>query len=130
MKKSEYFVNDIPFCLSKGFFVCMVPVYLDIETSNNHAEDPKDLITWVSSIQVEFNGHYYLLRTPEELIEFYKVLYKGLQLMPKDNEKFPKKVLTFIHNASYDLSYLIPYFREFLPDYGNTDGLIEGPNKF
>lgn len=130
MKKTEYFINDIPFCLSKGFFVCMVPVYLDIETSNNHAEDPKDLITWVCSIQVEFNGHYYLLRTPEELIEFYKVLYKGLQLMPKDNEKFPKKVLTFIHNASYDLSYLIPYFREFLPNYGNNDGLIEGPNKF
>ena len=130
MRKTEYFVNDIPFCLNKGFFYCMVPVYLDIETSNNHAEDPKDLITWVSSIQVEFNGHYYLLRMPEELVEFYKVLYNGLQLMPKDNEKFPKKVLTFIHNASYDLSYLIPYFREFLPDYGTTDGLIEGPNKF
>lgn len=130
MNRTEYLINDIPFCLSKGYFVCMVPVYLDIETSNNHATDPKELVTWISSIQVEFNGHYFLLRTPEELIEFYKTLYEGLKLYPKESDRFKKKVLTFIHNSSYDLSYLVPYFKEYLPHYEGDNSLIEGPNKF
>ena len=102
----SFMINNIPFTISKGFIVCLVPIHLDVETSNNHAEDPRDLITWISSIQVEFNGYYYLLRTPEQLIEFYKVIYKNLQMEPKDGDKLPKKVITFIHNSSYDLSYL------------------------
>lgn len=130
MTKS-FMINNIPFTISKGFIVCLVPIHLDIETSNNHADDPKDLITWVSSIQVEFNGFYYLLRTPEQLIEFYKVIYKNLQMEAREGDKLPKKVITFIHNSSYDLSYLVPYFSEYLPHHKNDNqGLIESPNKF
>lgn len=128
--KKIFTVKGVPFTASKNRFVCLEPVYLDIETSNNHAEEPQDLITWISSIQVLFNDHYYLLRTPEELMEFYKYIYKELSLEPKEG-KLLRKVITYIHHASYDLSYLVPYFMEYLPHFDNEgQGLIEGPNKF
>ena len=72
----------IEFAFAKGAIYCMEAVFLDIETSNNHAEDPKDLRTWISSIQVLFNGKYYLFRYPEELIKWFEGLYKKLKLYP------------------------------------------------
>ena len=126
MKSFKY--AGIDFGFNKGRIYCMEPVFIDIETSNNHAKDPHELITWITSIQVIFAGKYYLFRYPEELIDFYKDLYKRLNLKP--SEKFSKILITFIHNASYDLSYLIPYINE-LPDDGREYmGIIEAPNKF
>ncbi|MBO7131785.1 hypothetical protein J6V85_00775 [Candidatus Saccharibacteria bacterium] len=127
MKTFRYAGLDFGF--NKNRIYCLEPVILDIETSNNHAEDPHDLITWITSIQVIFAGKYYLFRYPEELIAFYRKLYKRLGLAPKDD--YPcKYLLTYIHNASYDLSYLIPYINE-LPDDGRDYmGIIEAPNKF
>ena len=125
MKKFK--IAGVPFTIAKGVIYCLEFACLDIETSNNHAENPENLITWISSIQVYFNGEYYLFRYPEELIEWYKSLYKKLRLFP--SEKFKKRLVTFIHNASYDLSYLLPYLYE-LPDCGESNqGVIEGPNK-
>lgn len=120
--------GGIEYAYAKGAIYCLEPVFLDIETSNNHAEDPKDLRTWIVSIQVLFNGHYYLFRYPEELIKWYEQQYKKLRLYP--SKKFKKKFITYIHNASYDLSYLIPYIN-MLPDFDySNQGIIEGPNKF
>lgn len=133
MKSKQTFnIKGVKFTIHKKRLYCLEPVYLDIETSNNHAEDPKDLITWISSIQVKFNGFYYLLRTPEELIEFYQVLYDELDLSYDPDTEIPCKLISLIHNASYDLSYLIPYFMRDLPHYDNDDsqGIIEGANKF
>ena len=120
--------KGIEFCYAKGSIYCLEPVFLDIETSNNHAEKPEDLRCWIVSIQVLFNGQYHFFRYPEELIKWYEDLYKELRLYP--SKKFKKKLITFIHNASYDLSYLIPYINT-LPDFGQSNqGIIEGPNKF
>lgn len=131
MKKGKkiYYINGVKFCIHKGFMTCLEPVLLDCETSNNHAPEVENLITWISSIQVIFHGHYYLLRKPEELIEFYKCIYDELDLKPVIGQ-FPKKVITFIHNASYDLSYLIPYFDMYLPHHEKSQGIIDAPNKF
>lgn len=121
-------IHGIEFGYAKGSIYCLEPVCLDIETSNNHAEKPEDLRTWIVSIQVYFAGQYYLFRYPEELISWYRGLYKKLRLKP--NKTFKKKLITYIHNASYDLSYLIPYINE-LPDFDYSyQGIIEGPNKF
>ena len=120
--------KGIEFTYAKGSIYCLEPVFLDIETSNNHAEKPEDLRCWIVSIQVLFNGQYHFFRYPEELIKWYEKLYKELRLYP--SSKFKKKLITFIHNASYDLSYLIPYIN-MLPDFGQSNqGLIESPNKF
>lgn len=121
-------IKGIEFTYAKGSIYCLEPICLDIETSNNHAEKPEDLRCWIVSIQVLFNGQYHFFRYPEELIKWYEQLYKDLRLYP--TKKFKKKLITFIHNASYDLSYLIPYINE-LPDFGySNQGIIEGPNKF
>lgn len=132
MDNKTYYIKGVPFKRRKKRLYCLEPVYLDIETSNNHAADPKELITWVSSIQILFNGHYFLLRTPEELIQFYNVLYAELGLMHDPATEIPVKLITLIHNASYDLSYLVPYFMQYLPKYekDNTQGIIEGVNKY
>lgn len=120
-------VNGIPFTISKGSILCLEPVCLDIETSNNHAEKPEDLRTWIVSIQVYFNNEYYLFRTPEELVKWFNKIYKRLKLYP--TSKYKKKLIIYIHNASYDLSYLLPYIN-LLPDFGySNQGIIEGPNK-
>lgn len=125
----ELDINGFTFLFKKKRLICADPVILDIETSNNHAEKPEELITWISSIQVYFHGYYYLLRRPEELIEFYKSLYDNLDLQ-QEAPHYMRYIYTFIHNASFDLSYLIPYFREYLPSYaGESQGLIEGNNK-
>ena len=122
-------IRGIPFVYLKKACICLEPICLDIETSYNHAEKVEDLITWVSSIQVYFNGCYYLLRKPEQLCDFYKFIYDQLDLEPSD-DKVPRKIYTYIHNASFDLSYLIPYFRQYLPYIeGEPSGIIEGNNK-
>lgn len=122
-------VRGLTFVRKQDKYICLEPVCLDIETSNNHAEKVEDLITWVSSIQVYFNGQYFFLRKPEQLIEFYQYIYDELELL-QEPPHYERKVLTFIHNAQYDLSYLIPYFRKYLPyTDGEPSGLIDGPNK-
>ena len=120
-------IAGVPFTYAKGRCYCLEPICLDIETSNNHAENPEDLRTWIVSIQVLFNNEYFLFRYPEELILWFRQLYRKLKLKP--NSKFKKRVICYIHNASYDLSYLIPYLMQ-LPNYDErNEGIIEGPNK-
>lgn len=125
---NPYQVKDTMFYVKNGRATCLDAVYLDIETSNNHAEDPKDLRTWIVSIQVLFKGMYFLFRTPEELIAFYMKMYSNYRL--KVTTDITKKLITYIHNASYDLSYLIPYLN-MLPDEGSgANGIIQKENKF
>lgn len=115
------------FTFAKGQIYCLDPIFLDIETANNHASDPGQLVTWIVSIQVQFNKKYYLFRYPEELIGFYKGLYKNLGLKPG---KFRKTVITYIHNLSFDISYLKPYLDQLPYDTGTYKGIVEAPNKF
>lgn len=123
-----FYRYGLPFSYDKGRTYCMEPVCLDIETSNNHAADADELVTWIVSIQVLFNGQYHLFRYPEELITWYRGIINKYHLEP--DKKGQKVLVTYIHNASYDLSYLIPYIN-MLPDYDNKNqGIIEGKNKF
>lgn len=126
---AKYFYRaGCKFTLSKGSIYCLEPMFIDIETSNNHAEKPEDLRTWISSIQVLFKNEYHLFRYPEELIAYLKSIYKKLNLKP--TEKFKKKLVIYVHNLSYDISYLYPYLLE-LPDNGDKyQGIIEDNNKF
>ena len=125
-----YYRGGVKFVFAKGSIYCNEPMFIDIETSNNHAEDPHDLRTWIVSIQVLFHNEYHLFRYPEELIKYLKSLYYKLYLKP--SEKFKKKLIIYIHNLSYDMSYLYPYLLQ-LPGVepeADYQGIIEGPNKF
>jgi len=92
-------------------------VTLDIETSHN------DNIAWIVSIQLYFQGVYTLLRTPLEFIQYYQKLINDFSL---DNQH---RLVTIIHNASYDLSYLIPYIQLYLPEKEDRNGIYASEHK-
>lgn len=121
-------IRGVSFGIAKGMIYCLEPLFLDIETSNNHASDPGELRTWITSIQVIFHGQYFFFRYPEDLIKWFKDLYKKYHLEP--SEQFRKKIIIYVHNLSYDISYLYPYLM-LLPEFGESyTGIIEAPNKF
>ena len=62
--------------------VCLDPIFLDTETSHNHAEDPKDLITWITTIQVLWVDQEkpHIFRTPEDFMSYLLDIYKKYNL--------------------------------------------------
>ena len=98
-------------------FVC-----LDIETSNDHNEDVNELHTWLSSAQWLFGNDYRLVRTPEAFVNILNEMIKKYELTMWD------RMVIFIHNSSYDLSYLVPYIEAFVTKY--ADGMTIGSNPF
>lgn len=80
------------------------PLFLDTETSHNHNKDFP--ITWIYQWAFEFDGLCVAGRTPSQLIDVFKKLKKTYQL--DDTHR----ILCYIHNASYDLTYLMPYIEE------------------
>lgn len=101
---------------------CNEVIYLDCETSNNHAADLLQLKTWIVSIQVRFNSEYHLFRKPTEFIEWLQFLIKEYNLDPD------RRIICIIHNASYDLSYLVPWLQKYLPKEPRS-GIFEGMSK-
>lgn len=57
-----------------------------------------------------------------EVMDWYNKLAVDLKLDPDH------VIITIIHNASFDLSYLLPYIRKYLPQ-GNKYGIFDSPNK-
>jgi len=94
------------------------PIFLDIETSHNH--NPAVPKTWITSICCRFNGHTRLFREVEKWIDWMKLLIILYSLNTDD------RMVVYIHNASYDLSYLIPYIQRDLPGYENKSGIMDG----
>lgn len=95
-------------------FVC-----LDTETSNNHAESADELITWMTSSQWLWNDEYYLDRYPEDLMGRFNDMIDRLSLNAYD------RLVVFIHNSSYDLSYLIPYLHKYVTNYKDGTPITE-----
>ena len=127
----EYNTKNISFMRrSHAPSVCNEPIILDIETANNHADDPRELRTWIVSVQLIFNGEYYLVRKPEDVVDFFNGLYDAFGF--NDDKRAKNHFVCYIHNSSYDLSYLIPYFERGIRQYGKrrSKGLIIKENKF
>lgn len=93
------------------------PIFLDIETANNH--DPDDPKTWVTSICCRFNLHTMFFRSIEKWIRWMQILIFLYSLNERD------RMIVYIHNASYDLSYLIPYIQRDLPGYESKSGIVD-----
>lgn len=98
---------------------CDTPLYLDVETSHN--ED--NTKCWIVSIQVLFDDHYHLFRKPEELMNYFLDLIDRMKLDPS------RKLICYIHNASYDLAYLLPYIQKYLPFKDERKGIYHGEHK-
>ena len=80
--------------------------FMTLDTETSHKDDET---AWIYQWAVKFQGHYIYGRKPSEIIEFFRKLaeYYGL------NEN--KKIICFIHNASYDLQYLKHFLKEYDP---------------
>lgn len=77
---------------------------LDTETSHT------DILTgWVYQWAVKIKKTYIYGRTPEELIELLNIIAERYKLGEK------KRLIIYIHNASYDLQYLKHYLRGYDP---------------
>lgn len=94
------------------------PIFLDIETSHNH--DPENPITWITSICCRFNRHTKLFRTVADWIKWMQLLIILYSLNEND------RMIIYIHNASYDLSYLVPFIQRDLPGYEGRSGIMDG----
>lgn len=81
--------------------ICVDFGCLDCETSWNH--DIDNPICWITSIQFLFQNNYYLFRKPSEFINLLKEIENEIANKEKN------KIVIYIHNASYDLSYLIQW---------------------
>lgn len=78
-------------------FICV-----DIETSDNHdSENPK---TWIVSIQYYDGKNYYLLRRVNDFLTLLDSLIVKYKL--EENEA---KIVIYVHNLSFDLTYLIKW---------------------
>lgn len=97
------------------------PMFLDIESSHNH--DPDNPICWIVSIQVLFDDAYHLFRTPEEFIEYITDLSNRMKLSTE------RRLVIYIHNASYDLSYLLPYIQKYYPGKDERHCIMHGEHK-
>lgn len=99
--------------------VCSEAMYVDIETSHN-ADYSK---TWLVTCQVKFAGQYEVLRTPSAFIEYLKDKIDRYHLSEN------RKIFVYIHNQSFDMSYLLPWIQKSLPGYKNRSGLYDGRNR-
>lgn len=94
------------------------PAFLDTETSHNHnKEDP---IGWIYQWCFEFKGQYVIGRYPSDLIRQLKKLVDHYEL----NEK--KRLVVYVHNLSYDHTYLYKYLRD---EFGDPKILAIKPHK-
>ena len=80
-------------------FIC-----LDTETSHKG-----NTIGWIYQWAVKFGGLYVYGRKPSEIIELLRKIAEHYKL----NEQ--KKIILYIHNASYDLTYLKLFLRQYDP---------------
>lgn len=82
-------------------------IYLDTETSNNYDADTGEGYTWMYQWAFRWCRETAYGRTPEQLFE-------ALERVDRANGLTREGIqcVIYIHNASYDLSYLMPYFRD------------------
>lgn len=101
----------------KDCFYLDKAICLDTETSHNHDEDnPK---CWIYQWAFEFNRGLYYGRTPEQLMTMLSNIVEYYEL----NEQ--KRVLIFVHNLAYDISYLMLYLYEW---FGNPTFVLATDN--
>lgn len=103
--------------------VCSEPIYLDIETSHKGEK------CWMVTGQLYFAGTYTVVRTPSELMEYLLEKVETFALGKDEDTDTTRQIIVYIHNASYDLSYLLPWIQSFIPGYEDRRGIYDGRNK-
>ena len=72
-------------------------------------------------MQVLWCNEYHIFGNVDDLCEWYNGIIKNYDLGIR-NKNCLRRVITYIHNAKFDLSHLIPFFKKYLPDYVDESG--------
>ena len=80
--------------------------YMTLDTETSHINDED---SWVYQWAVKFNNDYLYGRKPSELIALFEKIAEWYRL----NDK--KKIICYIHNASYDIQYLKHFLARYDP---------------
>lgn len=100
-------------------YVCKRWISLDTETAHNH--DEQNPIAWIYQWCFKFGEQIVIGRRPSEFITALKTIYEALSLS-KD-----KIVVVYVHNLSYDISYLRQWLTE---EFGKPRILAIKPHKY
>lgn len=79
-------------------------ITLDTETSHNHNEETP--LSWIYEWAAAFNEEIAHGRTPGEIIALFNQLTEYYGLTPE------KRIVCYVHNLSYDITYLYRYLYE------------------
>ena len=99
--------------------VCSRWISLDTETAHNH--DERRPLAWIYQWSFKFGDQIIIGRRPSELIEAFKTIYAAFGLNAE------KSVVVYVHNLSYDISYLWQFLAE---AFGKPRILAIKPRKF
>ena len=80
--------------------------YICLDTETSHTENT---ISWVYQWAAKISGLYVYGRKPSEIIDFMRIVAEHYELGPT------KKIILYIHNASYDIQYLKMFLRQYDP---------------
>lgn len=80
--------------------------YICLDTETSHDSNERG---WVYQWAAKFSGLYVYGRKPSEIIDFMQRVAEHYELGPS------KKIILYIHNASYDLQYLKLFLRQYDP---------------
>ena len=80
--------------------------YICLDTETSHDSNERG---WVYQWAAKLSGLYVYGRRPSEIIDFMRIVAEHYHLSTD------KKIILYIHNASYDLQYLKLFLREYDP---------------
>lgn len=80
--------------------------YICLDTETSHTDNET---SWVYQWAAKFGKHYIYGRRPSEIIEMMQLIAEHYQLNSN------KRMIIYIHNASYDLQYLKLFLRQYDP---------------
>lgn len=80
--------------------------YICLDTETSHTDN---LTSWVYQWAIKFGSLYVYGRKPSEIIKFMQIVAEHYQLSDS------KKIVLYIHNASYDIQYLKLFLRQYDP---------------
>lgn len=100
-------------------YVCEHFISLDTETAHNHDETRP--VGWVYQWAYKFGEEVVIGRRPSEFVKTLRAIYDKLEL---SNER---KVIVYVHNLSYDISYLWQWIET---EFGKSKILAVKPHKF
>lgn len=99
--------------------ICKNWISLDTETAHNHNEE--NPVGWIYQWAFKFGDDIVIGRRPSEFVAALESIKEVLEISPA------KQLFVFVHNLSYDISYLWPYLEY---AFGKHKMLAVKPHKF